>query len=158
MATNQVRVAGNPAIAGQQCRDTLKGAWHMYERRFRLNARFSGLPSSLPISRTKPRGQRAAVCSKHQPGKGFDVHRSDVNRTAGPRPRRLRRARGSTSVVIPDNSPDAPPPPDYEAESKALAALARELAESPGTILQKLAETALAVRRRIGGRQRPGTR
>jgi signal transduction histidine kinase len=34
-------------------------------------------------------------------------------------------------------------PPDYEAESRALEALAQALAESPRTILQKLAETAL---------------
>jgi PAS domain S-box-containing protein len=36
-------------------------------------------------------------------------------------------------------------PPDYATESRALVALAREMAASPETILQKLAETALAV-------------
>ena len=35
--------------------------------------------------------------------------------------------------------------PDYEAESRALVALARELAESPESILQKLVDTALAL-------------
>jgi PAS domain S-box-containing protein len=40
-----------------------------------------------------------------------------------------------------DNRPSRPP--DYEAESRALIALSRELATSPGNILQKLAETAL---------------
>lgn len=34
-------------------------------------------------------------------------------------------------------------PPDYEAESRALAALAHALAEAPQTILQKLSETAM---------------
>lgn len=36
-------------------------------------------------------------------------------------------------------------PPDHEAENRALIALARELATSPDTILQKLAETALSL-------------
>jgi PAS domain S-box-containing protein len=36
-------------------------------------------------------------------------------------------------------------PPDYEAENRALIALASELAASPGTILQKLADTALTL-------------
>ncbi len=36
-------------------------------------------------------------------------------------------------------------PPGYEAESQALVALSRDLATSPGTILQKLAETALTL-------------
>src|SRR5688500_11438189 len=35
--------------------------------------------------------------------------------------------------------------PDYEAESRALVALARELADSPESILQKLVDTALAL-------------
>jgi hypothetical protein len=34
-------------------------------------------------------------------------------------------------------------PADYAAENRALMALAREMATSPGGILQKLAETAL---------------
>jgi PAS domain S-box-containing protein len=42
-----------------------------------------------------------------------------------------------------DNRPSRPP--DYEAESRALVALSRELATSPGNILQKLAETALTL-------------
>jgi PAS domain S-box-containing protein len=36
-------------------------------------------------------------------------------------------------------------PPDYEAESRALVALAREMATSPESILQKLADTALTL-------------
>ena len=36
-------------------------------------------------------------------------------------------------------------PPDYPAENRALVALTRELATSPDSILQKLAETALAL-------------
>jgi PAS domain S-box-containing protein len=36
-------------------------------------------------------------------------------------------------------------PPDYEAENRALIALARELAISPDNILQKLADTALSL-------------
>jgi PAS domain S-box-containing protein len=36
-------------------------------------------------------------------------------------------------------------PPNYEAESRALVALSRELATSPGNILQRLAETALTL-------------
>jgi len=36
-------------------------------------------------------------------------------------------------------------PPDYEAENRALAALVQALADSPGTILQKLADTILEV-------------
>ncbi len=36
-------------------------------------------------------------------------------------------------------------PADYEAQSKALVALARELADSPRTVLQKLVDTALAL-------------
>src|SRR5262245_66120227 len=36
-------------------------------------------------------------------------------------------------------------PPDFEGESRALAALARELASNPQNILQKLVETALAL-------------
>ncbi len=36
-------------------------------------------------------------------------------------------------------------PPDHAAENRALVALARELATSPDGILQKLAETALAL-------------
>ena len=36
-------------------------------------------------------------------------------------------------------------PPDHAAENRAMAALARELATSPDGILQKLAETALAL-------------
>jgi PAS domain S-box-containing protein len=36
-------------------------------------------------------------------------------------------------------------PPDYEAENRALIALARELAMSPDSILQKLADTALTL-------------
>ena len=43
-------------------------------------------------------------------------------------------------------------PPDYEAESRALVALSRELATSPGNILQKLAETALTLCQRAFGR------
>ena len=34
-------------------------------------------------------------------------------------------------------------PPDYEAENRALVTLAQALADSPGTILQTLAETIL---------------
>ena len=36
-------------------------------------------------------------------------------------------------------------PPDYEADSRALLALAQAMAEAPEGILQKLAETALAL-------------
>src|SRR5687768_1492418 len=36
-------------------------------------------------------------------------------------------------------------PPDYEAENRALVVLAQGLADSPGTILQTLAETILTV-------------
>ncbi|HEX4053029.1 MAG TPA: PAS domain S-box protein [Tepidisphaeraceae bacterium] len=38
-------------------------------------------------------------------------------------------------------------PPDYETENRALVALGQALADSPGTVLQKLAETILGVLR-----------
>src|SRR4051812_13860942 len=36
-------------------------------------------------------------------------------------------------------------PPDFEAENRALVALAREMCASPGTILQQLVDAALAL-------------
>ena len=51
--------------------------------------------------------------------------------------------RSMLSVAELDMRPSRPP--GYKAESQALVALSRDLATSPGTILQKLAETALTL-------------
>jgi PAS domain S-box-containing protein len=58
-------------------------------------------------------------------------------------PARVHQLRSMLSMAELDNRPSRPP--DYEAESRALIALSRELATSPGNILQKLAETALTL-------------
>ena len=56
-------------------------------------------------------------------------------------PARVHQPRSMLSMAELDTRPSRPP--DYEAESRGLVALSRELATSPGNILQKLAETAL---------------
>src|SRR3954452_23670472 len=53
---------------------------------------------------------------------------------------------GLDSVIITPELHDRPSrPPEYEAENRALVALAGELATSPNTILQRLADTALTL-------------
>ena len=58
-------------------------------------------------------------------------------------PARVHQPRSMLSMAELDTRPSRPP--NYEAESRALVALSRELATSPGNILQKLAETALTL-------------
>jgi GAF domain len=72
-----------------------------------------------------------------------DVEPVQVGKPHDAAPARAHQLRSMLSMAELDNRP--PRPPDYEAESRALVALSRDLAMSPGNILQKLAETALTL-------------
>jgi GAF domain len=72
-----------------------------------------------------------------------DVEPVRVRKPHDAAPARVHQLRSMLSMAELDNRPSRPP--DYEAESRALIALSRELATSPDNILQKLAETALTL-------------
>ena len=74
-----------------------------------------------------------------------DRPRQELGRTFPILPQSRSRDLDSVIVSADELTHRSSRPPDHAAENQALAALAREMAASPNRILQKLAETALAL-------------